>query len=86
MIYDTLKPILAEVNRLEGRIAELESKQKEIETLLAKPEIFSDSDRYVTLIGEYNGLRKRLDEFLMKWEQTQTELETTREELRVDDH
>ncbi|MDY6854747.1 MAG: ABC-F family ATP-binding cassette domain-containing protein [Thermodesulfobacteriota bacterium] len=86
LIYNTLKPILDEVDRLEGRIAELESKQKEIETLLANPEIYSDSDRYVTLIGEYNSLRKILDEFLLEWEQTQTKLETTREELEVDDH
>jgi ATP-binding cassette subfamily F protein 3 len=82
-IYDTLKPILAEVDRLEGRIAELEVKQKKLEILLAEPDMFSGSNGAVTLIGEYKGLGKKLDELLLKWEQTQDKLETTRRELEV---
>jgi ATP-binding cassette subfamily F protein 3 len=82
-IYDTLKPILAEVDRLEGRIAELEVKQKKLEILLAEPDMFSGSNGAVTLIGEHKGLGKKLDELLLKWEQTQDKLETTRRELEV---
>ena len=81
LIYDTLKPILAEVERLEGRIAEVEVRQKELEKLLADPDIFSQKDRGVPLLSEYKALRKEHDELLLKWEQSQDKLEATRRGL-----
>ncbi len=81
LIYNTLKPLLAEVERLEGRIAELEVRQKELEKLLADPDIFSDKNRGVPLLSEYKALREEQDELLLKWEQSQDKLEITRKEL-----
>jgi ATP-binding cassette subfamily F protein 3 len=81
LIYDTLKPILAEVERLEGRIAEFEVRQKELEKLLADPDIFSHKNRGVPLLSEYKALRKEHDELLLKWEQSQDKLEATRRRL-----
>ncbi|PXF56381.1 MAG: ABC transporter [Deltaproteobacteria bacterium] len=85
LIYNTLKPILTEVERLEERIAELEVRQKELEKLLADPVIFSDKDRGVPLLSEYKALREEQDELLLKWEQSQDELEITRKELGAGD-
>lgn len=81
LAYNTLKPILAEVDRLEGRIAELEVRQEEVEKLLADPDIFSDKNRSVPLLNEYKALRDDLDALLLKWEQRQDQLEATRSEL-----
>ena len=81
LIYDTLKPILAEVDRLEERIAELEARQEELERLLAEPDMFNDNNRSVLLLKEYKAVREEQDELLLKWEQTQDKLETGRSEL-----
>jgi protein subunit release factor A len=85
LIYDTLKPILAEVEWLEERIAELEARQKELEKLLADPDIYSDKNRGVPLLSEYKALREEQDELLLKWEQSHDKLEAARRELGVDD-
>ena len=85
LIYNTLKPILTEVERLEGRIAKIEVRQKELEKLLADPDIFSDKNRGVPLLSEYKVLREEQDELLLKWEQGQDKLEITRKELEAGD-
>jgi ATP-binding cassette subfamily F protein 3 len=85
LIYNTLKPLLAEVECVEGRIAELEVRQKELEKLLADPDIFSDKNRGVPLLSEYKALREEQDELLLKWEQSQDKLEITRKELGAGD-
>jgi len=81
LIYNTLKPLLTEVERVEGRITELEVRQKELEKLLADPDIFSDKNRGVLLFSEYKALREEQNALLLKWEQGQDKLEITRKEL-----
>jgi ATP-binding cassette subfamily F protein 3 len=83
LIHDTLKPILTELEELEQRIAGLESTQKEIEKMLADPEIFRDKDRSVPLLNEYSHVREELDQLLSDWEKRQGELESTKKELGV---
>ncbi|MBW1797503.1 MAG: hypothetical protein JRJ21_03650, partial [Deltaproteobacteria bacterium] len=83
LIHDTLKPILTELEDLEQRIAGIESRQKEIEKILADPEIFRDKDRSVPLLNEYNHIRKELDQLLSAWEKRQGELESTKKGLGV---
>jgi len=83
LIHDTLKPILTELEDLEQRIAGLESTQKEIEKMLADPEIFRDKDRSVPLLNEYSHVRKELDQLLSDWEKCQGELESTKKGLGV---
>ena len=83
LTYDTLKPILAELERLEENIAELEKREKELEKCLADPDLFRDKNRSVPLLNEYNSIREELDELLLKWEQTQAELESTKGKLGI---
>jgi ATP-binding cassette, subfamily F, member 3 len=81
LIYNTLKPLLTEVERVEVRIAEIEARQKELDELLADPDIFSDKNRGVPLLNEYKALREEQDKLLRKWEQIQDKLEITRKEV-----
>ena len=81
VIHETLKPVLAKLTRLEERIAELESRQREIEKTLADPEIFKNKDKSVPLLNEYHEVRKELDSLLNKWEQGQGELESLKTNL-----
>ncbi|MBW1718688.1 MAG: ABC-F family ATP-binding cassette domain-containing protein [Deltaproteobacteria bacterium] len=85
LIYNTLRPLVTEVERLEGRIAVFDVRQKELEKLLADPVIFSDKNRGVLLLSEYKSLREKQDELLLKWEQSQDKLEITRKELGAAD-
>jgi ATP-binding cassette, subfamily F, member 3 len=84
LVYNTLKPLLAEVKRLEGQIAVLELKQKDLEKLFGNPDIFSDKNRGVPLLREHKALREKQDKLLLQWEQNQYKLEITRKELEVD--
>ncbi|MFH2011227.1 MAG: ABC-F family ATP-binding cassette domain-containing protein [Pseudomonadota bacterium] len=85
LIYDTIKPILAEVARFEERIAELEVRQEELEKLLAEPDVFNDKNNGVSLLKEYKEVREEQDELLLKWEQTQDKLEERRKEFGMGD-
>jgi ATP-binding cassette subfamily F protein 3 len=81
LIQDSLKPILAELEELEKRIAGLESRQKELENLLKDPEVFRDQTRSVPMLKEYNDSREILEGLLLKWEKCQMQLETTKKNL-----
>lgn len=85
-ISDALKPILSEGERLEGRIADLESKQEDLEKSLADPDLFRDKNRSIPLLNEYKAVRKELEELIIMWEQNQDKLESTRKELGGSNH
>ncbi|MEE9419407.1 MAG: ABC-F family ATP-binding cassette domain-containing protein [Desulfatiglandaceae bacterium] len=83
MINDTLKPIRIELEHLERRVTELESRQKELEKMLADPALFSDKNKSVVLLKEYNQSRQELDDLLRKWEQEETTLESAKDMLGI---
>ena len=83
MINDTLKPIRIELEQLERRVTELESRQKELEKMLADPALFSDKNKSVVLLKEYNQSRQELDDLLRKWEQEETTLESAKDMLGI---
>jgi len=83
LIHDTLKPLLDRVQDLEKRIAQFELRQKDLEKRLADPKVFRDKDRSVPLLNEFHDIKNTLDELLMKWEQGQDELESTKRDLGV---
>ncbi len=67
-IHDVLAPIQKELERTETIISQLENRQKEVEGLLADPEIFQDNTKSVPLLTEYKDLTNKLDIQLEKWE------------------
>jgi ATP-binding cassette subfamily F protein 3 len=83
LIYDTIKPIQSELERLEEKIAELEVREKELEISLADPEVFRNKNQSQPLLNAYKCVREELDELLLKWEQTQGELESAKDKLGV---
>jgi ATP-binding cassette subfamily F protein 3 len=80
-IRETLKPIQDELEYLEGRVAEQESRQKTLENALADPQVFKDSEKSVSLINEYHDVKQELDALIRKWEQCQERLDSTRKKL-----
>jgi len=81
IIRDTLHPIRRRLQQVEDRIAALESRQQEVEKMLADPAIFADKEMSIPLLSEYREIRDELDERLLQWEETQHKLESTKQQL-----
>lgn len=79
--HDALKPILDDLEKLEGRIGELESRQKDLGRKLADPALFRDAEKSVPLINEYNDVKEKLGDLLQRWEHRQFQLERTKKDL-----
>lgn len=85
LIYDTLKPIKNRLEQTEKRIATLESRQKQVEKMLADPDTFGDKEISVPLLTEYKDIRKELDRLLFRWEKDQDRLDSAKVNLGVQD-
>jgi ATP-binding cassette subfamily F protein 3 len=82
-IAAALKPIQDRLRELEERIDDLEKRKQELEKELADPEVFKDKDRCVPLLNEYDGLRKKLDELMARWEYQNQELDSAKKGLGI---
>ena len=74
-IHKSIKPIRDNLDRLEERIATMESRQKAVEKDLADPDIFKNQERSVPLLAEYKSLREKLDASFLEWEELHENLE-----------
>ncbi len=72
---DTRK-LRKEVNRLERKSADADVRIKEIEILLADPEVYQDQPRMNELVGEYEQLKNKADRLLADWEDAVSRLES----------
>jgi len=68
------KPILAEIARLEQRIATLEAEQKQIEPQLADPELYQDFARAQPLLDSFRSNKEQLEQLYARWEHQQEKL------------
>jgi ATP-binding cassette, subfamily F, member 3 len=82
-VRSKLKPFEDEVSFLEGRISELEKREKEIGLLLSDPAIYHDKTRSVSLLDEYRHVKDELEKSILKWEECQNKLETAKSELGI---
>ena len=67
-VHDILAPIRKELKQTEAAISQLETRQKEVENLLADPNIFEDSGKSVPLLTEYKDVSSKLENQLERWE------------------
>ena len=82
-IHDILMPIRKELEQTEDCISQLESRKKEVETLLADPKIFENSEQSVPLLTEYKEVDKKLEGQLEKWEECHDRMESAKTELEL---
>lgn len=82
-ISEILQPIEKKLADLEECITVMEEREKEIENQLVDPEIFKDESASVPLLNEYNELREKLKELMIRWEYHHDQLEKTKRELDV---
>ena len=80
-IHDILTPIRKELEQTEVYISQLESRKKEVETLLSDPKIFENSEQSIPLLTEYKEVDKKLDGQLEKWEGCHDRMESAKAQL-----
>ena len=78
-----LGPIKKKIEPIEKRISKLEKREKELQDLLADPEVFGDKEKGAPLLTEYGDVRKKLEELLARWEYLQEELEKKQAEFEL---
>jgi len=82
-VQDIIGPIISCLERIEKDMEECETRKKEVEKLLADPDVFKDKNRAVPLLTEYNLLRDRAEDLMDKWEKSHTELDTAKQKLAL---
>jgi len=70
-----LKPWKDKVKQAEGRIEHLEGRKKELEILMADPELYADQEKWFEVSSEYNTIGRRLDRHYVEWEEAQGHIE-----------
>ncbi|MBC8419314.1 MAG: ABC-F family ATP-binding cassette domain-containing protein [Desulfobacterales bacterium] len=85
IIYETLKPIQNHLERIEEKIGALESRQKQMEKMLADPDAFGDKEISVPLLTEYKDIREELDRLFTRWEAGNDKLESAKLKLGLRD-
>ena len=68
------RPLLAEIARLEARIATLETEQKELDPQLADPAIYADFARAQPLLDRHRANKDELERLYAGWEEAQERL------------
>ena len=81
IINETLKPIREALSQLEGRITVLETREKDLEKMLAEPDIIGDKERYLSLLNEYNEVKEELETLMLRWEEKQEEFGSAKRDL-----
>jgi len=78
-----LNPLKKEVTLIEEAISLLESRKKELEQLMADPELYQDQDKFAGCGKEYKGIERKLERHYNKWEEAQARIEAI--ELEYED-
>ncbi len=76
-----IAPIQKRIDKLEGRISELESAQRERSTQLSDPDTYENASLRNKLLDEYQKAQDKLDELTGRWEAAVEELDAAENEL-----
>jgi len=76
-----LGPLKREVEQAEEEIGKLETRKKELEQLMADPQLYQDQDKFAECSKEYNALERRPERLYQSWEEIQVRLETVESEF-----
>jgi len=75
-----LRPLKKEVALVEESISRLESRKKELEQLMADPNLYQDQDKFAECSKEYKGVERKLELHYDKWEEVQAGIEAVESE------
>ncbi len=70
-------PLKKEIENLEERLAKAFEEKKRMETLLADPETYKDSSQFESLMQDYAGIEKEVNQLTVAWEGALLKMEMT---------
>jgi len=76
-----LGPLKKEVEQAEDEIGKLETRKKELEQLMADPQLYQDQDKFAECGKEYSSLERRLERLYQLWEGIQARIEIVESEF-----
>ncbi len=76
-----LKPLKKKATQVEEEIEKLETRKKELEQLMADPQLYQDQERFAEFSKEYNSLEHKLERLYQRWEEVQVRIETVEAEF-----
>ena len=82
--HERLKPLKDKLSSVEGNIEKNEKREKELNVLLASPELFADQNKSIPLMKEYKQVKEKLEELINQWESLNSEIELAEAEFASD--
>jgi ATP-binding cassette subfamily F protein 3 len=76
-----LNPLKKEGARTEEVISHLETRKKELEQLMADPQLYQAQDKFAECSKEYNSLDRKLKRLYKSWEEIQAKIEAVESEF-----
>jgi ATP-binding cassette subfamily F protein 3 len=78
-----LRPLKNEVEQAENEIEKLEARKKEMEQLMADPQLYQDQEKFAECSKEYSSLERRLERLYPHWEEIQALVEALEAEFET---
>ncbi len=72
--FEVTKDIINRISRFEKLISQHEKREKELEILLTKPEVYSNGKKMKEATSEFNKIKAELEQYLSEWENLSHEL------------
>ena len=72
---ERLRPLQAELDKVEATIAQLDERKAAITTELEKPEVGADAERLMALTQEFQALDRESESLFTRWEEISTQIE-----------
>ncbi len=76
-----LNPLQKEVAGIEEKTGQLESRKKELEQLMADPQLYQDQDKFAEYSKEYNSMIRKMERLYQLWEEIQAKIEKVESEF-----
>jgi ATP-binding cassette, subfamily F, member 3 len=70
-----LNPLKEKVRQEERQIESLEQRKRELEAVMADPDLYRDQAKWSEMSREYNRVQRRLEHHLVRWEEIQGQIE-----------
>jgi len=78
-----INPLKKDVEQAEENIAGMETRKKELEQVMADPELYRDQDKFAECSKEYISLERKLKRMYQRWEEVQAKIDAIESEFEA---
>ena len=78
-------PPQKEADKYEKQVTDLGLQKKDLEEILADPDLYQDQEKFSKKSKEYHSIDRKLERALNKWEEAQSQIDKAEAELGQND-